>query len=84
MLNEKESKEYRNQMEAVSFNAWQQLSAKGALKKGTSFEKYKKQLGLGDTKSSKIDKQEKEYVLKTANSIAEIIQRVQNGKQKNI
>jgi len=84
MLNEKESKEYRNQMEAVSFNAWQQLSAKGALKKGTSFEKYKKQMGLGDPKSSKIGKQAKKEVVKTALTIHQRVQRLQNVKQKNI
>jgi len=78
------AEDYRNQMEMQSFNAWQQLSFKGVLKKGTSFERYKKQLGLGSVKTTKIDKREKEEVLKTASLIHERIQREQNGKQKNI
>jgi len=84
MIQEKDVKEHRDRLEAVSFNAWQQLSAKGLVKKGTTFEKYKKQLGLGDPKLSKINKQEKEKVVKTALSIFERLQRLQNGKQKNI
>jgi hypothetical protein len=74
-------------MEMQSFNAWQQLSAKGLLKKGTSFDKYKKQLGLGSLKTTKIDKREKEELFKTASFIHERVQkaqREQNGKQKNI
>jgi len=81
MIQEEESKEYRGRMTAVSFNAWQQLSAKGLIKKGTSFEKYIKPFGLGDPKSNKINKQEKESTVKTAFSILQRLQRLSNGKR---
>jgi len=84
MIQEKEFKEHRARLEAVSFNAWQQLSAKGVLKRGTSFEQYKKQLGLGTPESSKVYKQEKTAVAKNAITIIAQLQKVKNGKQKNI
>jgi hypothetical protein len=84
MISSKKVEEYENQLEMESFNAWQQLIVKGLLKKGTSFSKYKKDLGLVSTKPQKIDKSNKAEAVKACGSIVERLQEAKNGGKKNI
>lgn len=68
-------KEKRDKLEAVSFGTFQILQTKG-LK--STWEKYKKDLGLAEPRSLKASKSEKEEAVKNATSIIEILNRTKN------
>ena len=70
----------REQLDSVSFGAYQILCMSGKYK--GSFKKYKKDIGLVDPTSRKVDKSEKEEAMQNALSIVEILNRNNNGIKK--
>lgn len=78
MLTKQKVDDYKNRMEAASFSAWQIIRSEGKYKKG--WLEYRNGMGLGKSRNTRINKEEKEVALKAAASLHERIIQAHNGR----